>query len=67
LNPTVKGVNLSIEVHFLEFDADLYDNQISVSVMGRIRDEQKFASIDLLKAQIQTDRNYAISYLEKIA
>jgi riboflavin kinase/FMN adenylyltransferase len=66
-NPTVKGANLSIEVHFLEFDADLYDNQISVSVMGRIRDEQKFASIDLLKAQIQTDRNYAISYIEKIA
>jgi len=67
LNPTVNGTNLSIEVHFLDFDADLYDNEITVSIIDRIRDEQKFASIDALKAQIQEDKNYAISYIEKIA
>ena len=66
LNPTVNGENLSIEVHFLDFDADLYHSEISVSVIDRIRDEQKFTSIDLLKAQIQKDKNYAISYIEKI-
>lgn len=67
LNPTVNGEDLSIEVHFIDFDADLYDIEISVSVMDRIRDEQKFASIAALKAQIQEDKNYAISYIEKIA
>ena len=65
LNPTVNGEGLSIEVHFLDFDADLYNTEIAVSVMDRIRDEQKFDSIDLLKAQIQEDKNYAISYIEK--
>ena len=66
LNPTVNGENLSIEVHFLDFNADLYNTQISVSVIARIRDEEKFTSIDLLKAQIQKDKNYAKSFIEKI-
>ena len=66
LNPTVNGEGLSIEVHFLDFDADLYNNEIAVSVIVKIRDEQKFDSIDLLKNQIQEDKNYAISYIEKI-
>ena len=67
VNPTVNGENLSIEVHFLDFEADLYDIEIAVSVIDKIRDEQKFTSIELLKAQIQKDKNYAISYIEKIA
>jgi riboflavin kinase/FMN adenylyltransferase len=66
LNPTVNGEDLSIEVHFLDFDSDIYDTEITVSVIERIRHEQKFTSIDLLKSQIQKDKNYAISYIEKI-
>ena len=66
INPTVNGENLSIEVHFLDFNDDLYNTEIAVSVIDRIRDEKKFTSIDLLKAQIQEDENYAFSYIEKI-
>jgi len=66
LNPTVNGEDLSIEVHFLDFDSDIYDTEITVSVIERIRDEQKFTSIDILKSQIQKDKNFAISYIEKI-
>lgn len=66
LNPTVNGEYLSIEVHFLDFNADLYNTQISVSVIARIRDEEKFTSLDLLKTQIQKDKNYAISIIEKM-
>ena len=66
LNPTVNGENLSIEVHFLDFDIAIYNTEITVSVIDRIRDEKKFTSIDLLKAQIQEDKNYAISYIEKL-
>lgn len=65
-NPTVDGENLSIEVHFLDFNADLYGSVITVSVMDRIRDEKKFTSIDLLQSQIQLDKNYAILYIKKI-
>jgi riboflavin kinase/FMN adenylyltransferase len=67
LNPTVNGEDLSIEVHFLDFNADLYNTQISVSVITRIRDEEKFTSVDLLKAQIQKDKNHAISIIRKMA
>ncbi len=67
LNPTVNGEDLSIEVHFLDFNCDLYNSQLSVSVIARIRDEEKFSSVDLLKAQIQKDKNHAISIIEKMA
>jgi riboflavin kinase/FMN adenylyltransferase len=66
LNPTVNGDVLSIEVHFLDFEADLYDTEITISVIDRIRDEQNFHSLDLLKTQIEKDKNYTISYIEKI-
>jgi len=63
VNPTVNGENLSIEVYFLDFDADLYDEKITVSVLDRIRDEQKFESVALLKLQLEKDKNTAISYI----
>jgi riboflavin kinase/FMN adenylyltransferase len=64
-NPTVNGENLSIEVHFFDFDADLYNSKIEISVLERIRDEQKFDSIELLKLQIQEDKETAISFIAK--
>jgi riboflavin kinase/FMN adenylyltransferase len=64
-NPTVNGENLSIEVHFFDFDADLYNSKIEISVLERIRDEQKFDSIELLKNQIQEDKETAISFIAK--
>jgi riboflavin kinase/FMN adenylyltransferase len=66
-NPTVNGEYLSIEVHFIDFDGDLYNSKIEISVLERIRDEQKFDSIELLKKQIQKDKDVAISYCIKIA
>ena len=63
VNPTVNGKNLSIEVHFLDFDADLYDEKIAISVLDRIRDEQKFESVALLKLQLEKDKNTAITYI----
>lgn len=64
-NPTVNGENLSIEVHFIDFDTDLYNSKIEISILERIRDEQKFDSIELLKLQIQNDKDFALSYLLK--
>lgn len=62
INPTVNGEKLSVEVHFIDFDGNLYNSKITVSVLRRIRDEQKFESIELLKKQIQKDKDLAISY-----
>ena len=62
-NPTVKGQNQSIEIHYFDFDADLYEQKIRVSILQRIRSEQKFESIDLLKEQLEKDKKAALHYL----
>ena len=66
LNPTVGGEKLSVEIHYLNFNADLYNQQISVSILKRIRGEEKFDSVDLLKAQIEKDKIQTLSYLENL-
>jgi len=64
LNPTVGGENLSVEIHYLDFEADLYNQQISVSILKRIRREEKFDSITLLKEQIEKDKKESLLYLD---
>ncbi|MBD0725429.1 riboflavin biosynthesis protein RibF [Flavobacterium sp. L1I52] len=66
LNPTVGGEKLSVEIHYLNFNADLYNQQVSVSILKRIRGEEKFDSVDLLKAQIEKDKIQTLSYLENL-
>jgi len=63
-NPTVEGQDLSIEIHFLDYNADLYGQEISVSLLQFIRSEQKFQSILLLKAQLESDKEKAILFLK---
>lgn len=65
-NPTVGGEQLSVEIHYLNFDADLYDQKITVSILKRIRGEQKFASITLLKEQIEKDKTQTLSYIKDL-
>ncbi len=66
LNPTVGGKHLSVEIHFLNFEGDLYDQKISVSILKRIRGEEKFDSITLLKEQIEKDKTHALEYIETL-
>lgn len=54
-NPTFGNASLSVEVHLLDFEGDLYGAQLSVAFVARIRDERKFASVDELAAQIACD------------
>ncbi|MFT7335269.1 MAG: riboflavin kinase/FMN adenylyltransferase, partial [Porticoccaceae bacterium] len=62
-NPTVDGESLSIEIHYFNFNSNLYDQQIAVSIIQYIRPEQKFKSVDLLKVQLEKDKNFALAYL----
>ncbi|MCM1991122.1 bifunctional riboflavin kinase/FAD synthetase [Oceanirhabdus seepicola] len=57
-NPTVNGNKLSIETHLLDFDKDVYDNYFKLHFIDRIRDEKKFKNIELLKRQIQKDKEF---------
>ena len=49
--PTVEGQKQNIEVHFFNFDTDLYGQTLTIQVLERIRDEQKFVSLEALKEQ----------------
>ena len=53
--PTVSGQSLSVEVHLLNWSDDLYNQVLTVSLESFIRAEQKFDSLDQLKAQIAVD------------
>lgn len=64
-NPTVSADKLSIEIHFLDFDADLYDQKLTVTLLEYIRPEQKFDSLEALTQQIEYDKATAIAFLNK--
>lgn len=57
--PTIDGTHKTIEVHLLDFNADLYGKSITVKVLQRLRDEQKFDSVELLFEQIKKDELHA--------
>ena len=54
-NPTVGNDHLSLEVHLLDFQGDLYGQQLSISFLSFLREEKKFASLSELKSQIAAD------------
>ena len=65
-NPTVEGQSQSIEIHYFDFNEDLYNQKIRVSLLHRIRSEQKFESVAHLKEQLEKDKKTALAYLNKI-
>lgn len=64
--PTVDGTTQTIEVHLLDFHQELYGQILSVSLLKRLRNEQKFPSLDALKSQLLKDKSDTISFLESI-
>ena len=45
----------SVEVHLLGFESDLYGKHLELDLLHRLRDEQRFPSVEALRAQIQAD------------
>jgi riboflavin biosynthesis protein ribF len=58
-NPTIERKGASIEVYFFDFNGDLYDQKLTIEFVQYLREEQKFATIDLLKKQLQDDETAA--------
>lgn len=65
--PTFKdnNKNLTVEVHILDFDKNIYGEEVQVAWYKRIRSEQKFDGIASLKAQIERDKQATIAYFAK--
>lgn len=64
--PTVNGERPLLEVHLLNFEGDLYGQTIEVSFCLKLRDEQKFESLEALKNQIHQDIQNAQHYFQTI-
>jgi riboflavin kinase/FMN adenylyltransferase len=62
-NPTFGNDVLSVEVHIMDFKGDLYDQDILVHFVQRLRSEKKFSGLDELKAQIARDKKIARTIL----
>lgn len=65
IRPTVNynADHKSIEVHIFDFESDIYNSEITLYFVSKIRDEQKFASIVELHEQLVKDRIFALNIL----
>jgi riboflavin kinase/FMN adenylyltransferase len=61
-NPTFGEQERSIETFIMDFKGDLYDRELRVYFINRIRDEEKFDTVDALKARIARDVEVARDY-----
>ncbi len=66
VKPTIGENKLSIEVHLLNFEKDIYQQKIQIHVLERIRDEQKFESFEALKSQLEVDKQTTIQYFDNL-
>jgi hypothetical protein len=66
IRPTLDMSRVTIEAHIFDYDEDIYGQSVSIHFIGRIRDEMRFSSLDILKSQLQTDKEKALAMLEKI-
>lgn len=66
VRPTVgdEREDQTLEVHLFEFEGDLYGKMIAVEFLHRLRDEQRFDSIDGLREQLSRDREAAAAFIQ---
>lgn len=63
-NPDIR--DLTIEVHLLDFERNIYGEEVSVLWYKRFRDEKKFDSIEALIEEMEQDKEKAAAYLQTI-
>ncbi len=65
--PTVNGVDTILEVYILNFNQDVYGHSVEVEFLHKLRDEEKFDSLEELAVHIGRDTENAIAYFERTA
>lgn len=61
-NPSVGENNRkTLEVNIFEFEKEIYDESIKLEFLFKIREEQKFDSLDELKEQLQKDKEFCLA------
>ena len=54
----------SIEVHLFDFESDIYGEKIELLFYEKLREEQKFGSIDALKDQLAQDKLDTLNWFQ---
>lgn len=65
--PTFRTKKRGLEVHIFNFDKNIYNKSLDVSVLRRLRDEKKFQNIDDLKKQLSKDLDEANNIIKSFA
>ncbi|HTA83709.1 MAG TPA: bifunctional riboflavin kinase/FAD synthetase [Bacteroidia bacterium] len=63
LNPTVEGKGRSMEVNIFNFSEDIYGKNLYVSFYKKLRNEEKFDSLEALKKQLDKDKEDSLKIL----
>ena len=63
-NPTVEGKGRSIEVHIFEFDENIYNKDLTIYFIERLRDEVKFNTLEELTVQLLKDAEISYKILK---
>lgn len=64
--PTFDGMDVTVEVHLLDFEGDLYGEDLTVQFVQRLRDERRFDSADALAVQLSKDKEHCKRVTEAI-
>ena len=63
--PTINGNHQTIEVHFFDFNADLYGQNLQIELLYFLRNEEKFDTIESLIIQLKKDEQTARAFVAK--
>ena len=63
VRPTVNGVEPLLEAHLFDFEGDLYGRRIDVEFVAKLRDEEKFSTLEAMVEQIDRDASEARALL----
>ena len=53
--PSISDDSFAIEVHLFDFNATIYNEELKIEFIQRIRDEQQFSDLEKLKSQLKID------------
>lgn len=62
--PTLNGKHQTIEVHFFDFNQNVYHQKITIETLYFLREEQKFDSVKMLVHQLKKDEEIARTYIK---
>lgn len=65
-NPTLGDNKQSIEVHFFDLKEDIYNENLQISILEKIREEHKFNSLTALQAQLEKDKLFSLNYIKNL-